>query len=170
MSKTELYLTNEEIETFIKDVKQDTSTIYGYEEQQLGICPYITFYIYHDNFQDDFPSISEKIINVYQEFENTIIDRPFKNISFQCRERYFNKWFSSDAPNIPADWVEQANWVQNNIFQPFTIMATDAEFPQQSAQWATKLHVELVGRNSFSYLKLSFGKQWFQENKEKWFQ
>jgi hypothetical protein len=76
MSTSETYLNDEEIFELVRDIPLDTSIIYGEEDQEFGICPYITFYIYHQDNEVD--EVANKIIDLYEEFENEIIDKPFK--------------------------------------------------------------------------------------------
>ncbi len=76
MSTSETFLNDEEIFELVRDIPLDTSIIYGEEDQEFGICPYITFYIYHQDNEVD--EVANKIIDLYEEFENEIIDKPFK--------------------------------------------------------------------------------------------
>ena len=43
----ELFLSEEEVVDYIAEFKKDSDHIYGYEQEEFGIAPYITFYIYH---------------------------------------------------------------------------------------------------------------------------
>ena len=45
MSTSQLYLSKQEIEELVRDIPQDTSILYGEENQEFGVCPYVTFYI-----------------------------------------------------------------------------------------------------------------------------
>ena len=45
MSTAQVYLNDEEIEELIRDIPFDTSILYGEENKEFGVCPYITFYI-----------------------------------------------------------------------------------------------------------------------------
>ena len=76
MSTSEKFLSEDEIFELTRDFSLDTSFIYGEEHQEFGVSPYINFYIHHqDHKVEDIP---HKIIDIYEEFENDIIDKPFK--------------------------------------------------------------------------------------------
>ena len=45
MSTSQLYLSKQDIEELVRDIPQDTSILYGEENQEFGVCPYVTFYI-----------------------------------------------------------------------------------------------------------------------------
>ena len=75
MSTAELYLTEEEIAEFITETRTETQYFYGEEGQEYGVCPYITFYVYHG--KEDFLPLCHEVIELHQELQ-TLIDSPYK--------------------------------------------------------------------------------------------
>lgn len=67
MSTAQVYLNDEEIEELIRDIPFDTSILYGEENKEFGVCPYITFYLFHS--ADKVEEIINKIIDIYEWFE-----------------------------------------------------------------------------------------------------
>lgn len=55
----ELFLSQDEILAYITDFNHDSDHIYGYEKEEFGISPYITFYIYHQ--EDEVEVVANKI-------------------------------------------------------------------------------------------------------------
>ena len=76
MSTSEVFLSEQEISDFVKEFYKDCDYIYGYEQEEFGICPYVTFYIDHQEYEVE--TIAHKIINIYEEFEKKFIDKTFK--------------------------------------------------------------------------------------------
>ena len=63
MNDEELFLSQDEVTDYIAEFKKDSYHTYGYEQEEFGICPYITFYIYHQD--NEVEEIANKIINIY---------------------------------------------------------------------------------------------------------
>lgn len=162
MSTSERFLSDQEIFELVRDIPNDTSIIYGEEDQEFGICPYITFYIYHE--EDVVEAISNQIIDIYQEFEENIIDKPFK---LRYRDtgawKNANKWKPSRQVML-----EEMQKSYKKYFYYF-IAATTGESAAQSARWV--FNAQICDNAAFSYtsVKLSFGDRWYRENRLKWF-
>lgn len=159
MSTAQLYLSEEEIAELVRDIPLDTSIIYGEENKEFGICPYITFYIYNK----DYVEILNEIIDIYIEFENSIIDKPF-----QLRFRSDTEvWKKADKWTRSRDefFVEMLK-----IFKKYFVYfigATSADADTQSARWALESNIR-DGEGRYSSLKLTFGEKWYRSNKIVW--
>lgn len=65
----------------------------GEENQEFGVCPCVTFYICNK----DCVEILNKVVAIYIEFENSIIDKPFQ-LRFRSDTEVWkkaNKWIRS---------------------------------------------------------------------------
>ncbi|ENZ1200571.1 type VI immunity family protein [Acinetobacter baumannii] len=165
MSTSETFLNDEEIFELVRDIPLDTSIIYGEEDQEFGICPYITFYIYHQDNEVD--EVANKIIDLYEEFENEIIDKPFK-LRYRKSKSGASTWKKSERwKQTRQEMIEQMYESYKKYFV-YYIAATTGDSPVQSARWAFCAQI-FEGDSSYSTVKLSFGDKWFRENKNKWY-
>ena len=159
MSTSENFLNADEISELIQDIPHDTSIIYGQENQEFGVSPYINFYIHHRD--DEVEDIAHKIIDIYEEFENDIIDKPFKRRFCDPSETWKDakKWHPSRQQLI--DEMHQSY----KEYFIYYISATSGDSPSQSARWAFESSVrELETR--YTVVKMNFGDAWYRENKE----
>ena len=127
MSTSQLYLSKQEIEELVRDIPQDTSILYGEENQEFGVCPYVTFYICNK----DCVEILNKVVAIYIEFENSIIDKPFQ-LRFRSDTEVWkkaDKWIRSrDEMLTEMTTVYKKHFI-------YYVGATSAESPNQSARW-----------------------------------
>ncbi len=162
MSLTDVFLSDEEIFELVRDISNDTSIIYGEEDQEFGVSPYITFYIYHK--EDEVDDIANKVIDIYEEFENEIIDKPFK-LRYRCDT---SKWKKAEK------WLRSRQELLDEMHQSYKkyfvyfIAATTGDSDIQSARWALESNIRDDG-SRYSSLKLSFSDQWYREHKEEWY-
>jgi hypothetical protein len=146
MSTSEVFLSEQEASNFIKEFYKDFNYIYGYKDQEFGICPYITFYIYHKD--GEVKEILNKISDLYAEFEMSIIDKPFK-LRFKCDTEVWKK-----ADN----WVKNSNEMlieMEQVFKKYLVYflgATTADADMQSARWALEGNIR-ISTNSLLPLK-----------------
>lgn len=162
MSMSERFLSDQEVFELVRDIPNDTSIIYGEEDQEFGICPYITFYIYHQENQVE--DIANKIIDIYEEFEERIIDKPFKLRYRDTRAwKNANKWKPSRQAMLDEMQISYKKYFY------YFIAATTGDSAVQSARWV--FNAQICDNEAFSYtsVKLSFGDRWYRENKIKWF-
>jgi hypothetical protein len=108
MSTTDLYLTANEIADFVQQTKIDTQCFYGEEGCEYGVCPYISFYIFHE--QKDFVSIANAAIDILHEIKD-MADLPF---SMVCHPKTAN-WVKPNDKNMSLDYLRaQALWHHEN--------------------------------------------------------
>ena len=72
MSTTELFMLPEEVEDFISLTLEDDSlnTFSVDDGAEIGLCPYITFYIYHT--EDQHLPLADKIIGIVASSTSTL--------------------------------------------------------------------------------------------------
>ena len=165
MSTTETFLSHEEIYELTRDMREDTSVIYGEEDQEFGIKPYITFYIYHQD--DEVEQLAHQIIDIYEEFEQQIIDKPFK-LRYRKSKSGSSTWKKADKwQQTRQEMIEQMHESYKKYFYYF-IAATTGNSPLQSARWA--FNAQICGNNAFSYtsVKLSFSEKWYKAHRTHW--
>ena len=134
MSTTELFLSPEEIAEFIADTKRmDQMYVIGYEDQEKGICPFITFYIYQVNGAQDFVPLADKILDIAEEFDQ-LKDEPFKLMY----KGSTGTWLRPGDKRLPTDWRLQARRTANGEFKYdcFWYRATDMASDCASVRWA----------------------------------
>ena len=163
----ELFLSEEEVVDYIAEFKKDSDHIYGYEQEEFGIAPYITFYIYHQD--DKVEEVANKAIDVYEAFENEIIDRPFK-LRYRKAKDGASTWKKAEKwKKTRQEMIEQMHEGYKKYFVYF-IAATTADSPIQSARWAFCAQISDDNNSRYTTLKLSFGEKWYREHKSKWYQ
>ncbi|MCL6233529.1 type VI immunity family protein [Acinetobacter amyesii] len=161
MSTVQVYLNNEEIEELIRDIPFDTSILYGEENKEFGVCPYITFYLFHS--ADKVEEIINKIIDIYEDFEKNIIDKPFK---LRYRDD-IEVWKKSEKwSNNRSELIELMHKNYKNHLVYF-IGATSGDSRDQSARWALESKI-CIHTKEYSVLKLSFGDKWYRSNQIVW--
>ncbi len=162
MSTAELFLEPEEVEEFIRDtLATDTLFVIGDEGSEIGLCPYITFYVYHT--KDDYLAIADKMIAIYGEFSK-LIDEPFQLVWKPDTQ----DWLSADDKRLPRleDLPALAHKKQDDL-RPFWIRATDQESPVTTARWAIATDVD-DGIMDYTTLKLTFRHKWYNQNQARW--
>lgn len=160
MSTTNIYLSNEEALDYIKEYNKDSDHLYGFEREEFGICPFITFYIFN-NEEESF-DVADKILSICNDFKNQIIDKDLKLF-------YKNKssiWSDLRKKGISDEEirVELKKRFDYDLF--YFIGATSANFDSQSAKWAYS--AMLSQANCYSYFKITFNEKWYKENSKKW--
>lgn len=163
MSTAELYLEPDEIDEFVSDTLSDDllHTIGDEDGPEYGLCPYITFYVYHT--PDNFIPLVEKMVSIFRAFEN-LIDEPFQLVFKDDTQ----DWLSADDKRLPplADYPTLARKQQDDL-RPFWIMATDRDSPVTSARWAFCAKVSDGGMR-YTTLKLTFRHKWYNRNQTRW--
>lgn len=159
MSTAELYLTEEEIAEFIEETKVAPQFFMGEEGREYGVCPFITFYIYH--FDEDYFPLAEKMIHIYKTLQG-IIDTPFQKILKSSTET----WFNAGDKRLP-DMLDDAQkcYVKG---RSYWLQATDMESPEASSCWAIDGRVYENSTMRYSTLKITFRHNWYLQNKSCW--
>jgi len=162
MSTADVWLQPEDISGFVEDTLSTDSLIaIGEEGREIGLCPYISFYIY--NKPDEFVSVAEQMIAIFKEFESDIIDEPFQLI-WHGQDQ---EWLKPGDPKLPKDlrpYVLMAQASDRSVY----LGATDMESPAETARWAIDAVVEDGIGNSYTRLKLTFRNRWYRKNQAKW--
>ncbi|MEN8368171.1 type VI immunity family protein [Acinetobacter bereziniae] len=161
MSTDDLFLSHDEVLGYIEEFKKDSDYIYGYEKEEFGICPYITFYIYHQ--EDQVEDVANAIIDLYEEFETEIIDKPFK-----LRYRDTGIWKNANKWKPSRQTMLDEMLESYKKYSVYFIAATTGDSAIQSARWALESNIRDNGLR-YSSLKLSFGENWYKEHNEHWF-
>lgn len=163
MNDDELFLSEEEVIEYIAEFNKDSDHIYGYEQEEFGIAPYITFYIYHQD--DEVEEVANKVIDVYEAFENEIIDKLFK-LKYRCNS---SAWKKADKWQRTRQQLLDEMYESYKKYSVYFIAATTADSPVQSARWALQGIIRDNGLR-YSSLKLSFNEKWYKEHKKQWYQ
>lgn len=162
MSTSDTFLSDEEIFELTRDMRENTSIIYGEDDQEFGITPYITFYVYHQ--QDEVEAVANQIIDLYEEFESSIIDKSFK-LKYRCKT---NTWKKAEKwQRTRQELLDEMHEGYKKYFVYF-IAATTGESSYQSARWALESSIRDNGLR-YSSLKLSFGEKWYREHQAQWY-
>ncbi|MBJ8453636.1 hypothetical protein I6M90_14340 [Acinetobacter bereziniae] len=162
MSTSDTFLSDEEIFELTRDMRENTSIIYGEDDQEFGITPYITFYIYHQ--EDEVEAIANAIIDLYEAFESNIIDKPFK-LKYRCKT---STWKNAEKwQRTRQELLDEMHEGYKKYFVYF-IAATTGDSGYQSARWALESSIRDDG-GRYSSLKLSFADQWYREYRQQWY-
>jgi hypothetical protein len=162
MSTADLAFPPDEIEWLIKDsVANDALSTIGPVGRELGLCPYINFYIYHQ--PEDYLSVADRFITVWDEFQ-TPMDLPFKKV-FKSRTQV---WLGAKDKRFPADLHAEASFLDDQG-RTFFLMGTDMDSPDDSPRWSYGAFVAAVPQMSYSSLKLVFRHKWYAaQNQQRW--
>lgn len=158
MSTREPFLQPEEIEKFISESRIAPQWFYGYKDRELGICPYVTFYIYHQ--PEDYLSIADKFISIWERF-GQLVDEPIRKI-FKSRTQV---WLKAGDKRLPTDLRAEARHHEEE-FETFFLMATDMESPDASPLWSYSGAVTCNPVQRYSTLKLIFCDDWYWNGNE----
>ena len=161
MSTSEIFINEEEVFELIRDIPHDTSIIYGQEDEEFGVSPYINFYIHHS--EDEVENVAHKIIDIYEEFESEIIDKPFKR-----RYRDTGTWKNAVKWQPPREQLIFEMHESYKKYFVYYISATSGDSPSQSARWAFTAQISDNTSSSYTTVKINFGDAWSRENKERW--
>jgi hypothetical protein len=173
MSTTELYLDDEEIANFIRETKIAPQYFYGYEGEEYGVCPYITFYILHkkEGLTEDkngglvkdeaFERLSGHMIDAFESLQK-LMDRPFKK-TLKCSTEV---WFKVGDKRMPDLRDEVKKAITKNT--SFWLQATDKDNPASSARWAIDARVARNPYMRFTTLKITFRHEWYQSHQAQW--
>lgn len=160
MSTAELYMSDEEIADFIRETKKEPQWFYGDEGREYGVCPFITFYVYHHD--EDFLPLADKMIRIHRTLEG-MIDTPYQMVLKSSTET----WFKAGSSRLPSDLHEEARKDLDHA-RSFWIQATDMESPAASACWAIDARVQINSAMRYSFLKITFRHSWYLNNKARW--
>lgn len=160
MSTSEIYLTDEEIADFIRETKISPQGTYGDEGAEYGVCPFISFYVYHHD--EDFLPIAAKMIQIYEKLKG-FIDFPFQMELKNATET----WFKVGDKRLPTDLYAEAEKAFDKG-PVYWLQATDMESPAASALWAINASVYVNSSMRYSTLKITYHYQWYLQNKAQW--
>jgi hypothetical protein len=161
MSTSEPFLTPEEIEEFIRENKTTPQWGYGYEGQELSICPYVTFYIYHS--PEQYMALADKFIAIWERFRQ-MADEPFVKL-FKSRTQV---WLGANDKRFPVDLRAEAEYHKRK-FETFYLMGTDEKSPDASPLWSYSASATHNHWQRYSRLKLIFRYKWYVKgNQGKW--
>jgi hypothetical protein len=160
MSTAELFMEPEEIEEFVRETLADDSLyFFGDEGSEIGLCPYITFYVYHG--PDEYVPVADKMIAIYEEF-GKLIDEPFQLIWKDDTQ----DWLPAGDKRLPKDLHARAVKCQDDVTM-FKLGATDMDSIATTARWAISGTAD-SGLMKYSRLKLTFRHKWYNQNKARW--
>lgn len=166
MSTAELFLEPDEVEDFVREtLATEHLHVIGDDDRAIGLCPYITFYVYHG--PDESLAIANEAITVFEEFA-ALVDRPFQLIAKDGTD-----WWPPNDPRAPtlqdlrAQAAKDLSAESLEAGDMFMFGATSEESTATTARWAISGTVD-DGLMSYSRLKLTFRHKWYRQNKARW--
>lgn len=160
MTTSELFLSEDEIKSFLFEFNQDSDFTYGYTDEEFGISPYITFYIYHQD--EEVEVIANKIIDIYENLENTIIDKPFNK-----RYRDTGVWKNATKWKPSRQTMIEEMHESYKKYFVYYIGATTGDSPVQSARWVFNAQI-LSSCNMYTMIKINFPEKWYRSHLKQW--
>jgi hypothetical protein len=162
MSTAELFLEPDEIEEFISDtLSDDLLHKIGEEGSEIGLCPYISFYIYHT--PDDYLPLADKMIAIYAAFTK-LMDEPFQLVWKDDTQDWLP---TGDKRLPPMEALHATARKQLADVREFWIRATDQQNTSATARWAIDGEI-CDGGMRYTTLKLTFRHKWYNHNKSRW--
>jgi hypothetical protein len=166
----------EEISEFITETRLDYMLARcGEDGAEYGVCPYITFYIYHT--EHDFLDICHEVIDLYQELQ-TLIDLPFQLVYNTKTEDWVKATPEKLGREMLREHAKLKSWATiadvNGKDVPanksFEIGATDQESTAASARWAISVCIEGSNWSCYSTVKITFRDLWYRagNNRQVW--
>ena len=163
MSTATIFFPENEIIDIVEDsIDNDYLSVFGIDDDKYGLCPYISFYIYHD--KSEAMAVAKKVVDIFQEFE-TLIDEPFK-------KKYKTKtqvWLGVNDSRLPADLLVEAEDAfkrRKNLW----FGATDIKATTATPRWSIAGVVERDPSLNYTTLKMVFRHKWYNQNKATWHQ
>lgn len=161
MSTARQYLNDEEIAEFIRESKIAPQWFYGNEGRELAICPYVTFYVYHQ--PEDYLAVADNFIAIWERF-GELVTEPFRKV-FNSRKQV---WLEAGDKRFPADLRAEAAHHQKE-FETYFLMGTDMDSPDASPLWSYAASVTRNHWQRYSTLKLIFDYDWYSSgNQGRW--
>lgn len=161
MSTSQLFLQPDEVDAFLKDTVADHSlTVVGYEGQEIGLCPCITFYVFHD--KDGAPAVADAAISVFEEFSQ-LIDKPWELI-FSDKSQ---DWHKPGSKALNFDLRERARHKFKKVAS-FFLAATEADSPAETPRWGFHSVIDDDGSMKYSWVKLTFRERWYRQHRVEW--
>lgn len=163
MSTSELFIEPEEIAEFVAETRADhTLYVFGYEDQEYGVCPYLTFYIYHG--KEDFLRLCHEVIELHQELQQ-LIDSPYRKV-FNSKTQ---AWVKAMPEKLGREMLQQhAKLAAEDGFTSLYVQATDMDSPAASARWAISARTSYAQNMAYSTVKITFRDSWYRNNKATW--
>ena len=160
MSTAKLFMDNQEIEEFLyESLTSDSLYVFGEEDHEIGLCPYISFYIYHR--EDDYNSVADSAITLCEKFR-AFADEPIELLWKDETQ----DWLPAGDPRLPLAPRPQARKCFDDR-EVFILGGTDQANTVTTPRWAYSGLVDWKGM-SYSYLKFTFRHKWYTQNKLCW--
>lgn len=162
MSTAELFLEPDEVEDFVRETAAGSGIyLIGEDGREIGICPYLTFYIY--NTPEQFVELCMKVVDIFKEFESQIINEPFQLIWRDAKQ----DWLPPGDPSLPSDQMPDVLRAQSDAAY-FAVRATDMPTTAQTARWAFNAWMNDGIGSRYTEVKLTFRRRWYAANQDKW--
>ncbi len=163
MSTSSIFIPQEEILDLVNDtLEDDYLTIFGNGKEDYGICPYVSFYIYHD--PDSSLDVANHILNIYDEFSE-LTDVPFVKIFKNKTEVWIKVGDKGSSIDMRQDALDSLSNEDDFLFG-----ATDRVNISATPMWAIFGSVEEYPYSTYTTVKMIFRHGWYNQNKERWHQ
>jgi hypothetical protein len=176
MSTAELYMEPEEITDFIAETRKLPQYFYGYEGQEYGVCPFITFYIYRPNhgyrnrgtpdqesYNEDFLPLCHEVIELHQELQ-ALIDKPYQSVYNSNTQN----WVKATLGKLGREMLQKHAQLRIKDGRSLWIRASDQESPAASALWAIGADITDNPWMCYTTVKITFRDSWYREHKNIW--
>jgi hypothetical protein len=162
MSTTEQFISPQDVDLLVADsLSSDWLFTYGDEGREIGLAPYITFYIHHHD-ESGYMQLVRTFEEIYNTFESTIIDEPFAVISKG------DDWLRAGDPLLAQTNLEKLALQRRENLHAMNFGATDEESNARTARWTFMARVTPYLWDGYATLKLSFRLKWYRQNQDKW--
>lgn len=161
MSTTELFIPPEELSDLILGTYDDDFlTVYGNDIGDYGVCPYISFYLYHD--LDSAINIYQTICDIYDEFA-ALKDQPYEKIYNHKRDTFSLVKRLRKFSGIRDGGASHLTKKGTLLFG-----VTDMESESASPRWAFFGTIEEDPYTHYTSVKMVFRNHWYNQHKDRW--
>ncbi len=163
MSTASIFIPPDEISELVKDTtSNDFLSLFGNGDEDYGLCPFVSFYIYHD--LDASLDLANKVIDIIHEFTQ-LVDEPLQKFFRSSTEN----WLALDGEKLPFDpRMEAKKFLEDE--RDFIFGATEHNVISATPLWAIHGIVEYDPYTEYSAVKMVFRHRWYNQNKPRWHQ
>jgi hypothetical protein len=154
---------DEELDEFTENLRDWPNSVWGDEEQQLGVSSFITFYFLYDS--NRWVETSLKMVDIHEEFER-LTGHPYLIGTHPASEKP-HPYSSSRLPDL-RDFARKTKKSEAFLFDVTSEKNHKTSPATAGYFWKKKDYMNDDEDPSYSSIQFYYRLQWWRENKEAW--
>lgn len=163
MSTTTQTFNDEELNDFSEDLKEWPNSVWGDDEQQLGVSPFITFYFLYDS--NRWVETSLMMVDIHEEFER-MMGQPYLIGTHPVSEKP-HPYGSVRIPDL-RDFARKTTKGESFLFDVTSEKNHKTSPATAGYFWKKKDYLNDDEDPSYSSIQFYYRLAWWKENKEAW--